>query len=70
MERPTHQPERPTEDPAQGQPDLPEKQDPRRPRPELDPFPGYGEPPAEERREAPPQVPGREWGPGRENPDP
>jgi len=56
MEQPTRRPEPSTDDPAEGRPGLPEKQNPRRPRPEPDPFPGYGEPP--------PNVPRRGWGPG------
>ena len=52
MEEPT---DRPEPAPAGGTPE------PEPPPP--DPFPGYGEPPPDVRRDAPPNVPRREWGP-------
>lgn len=50
------------EKPVEGHPEEPERKEPHR-RPEPDPFPGYGEPPPEVRRDSPPNVPPRNWGP-------
>jgi hypothetical protein len=63
MDTASERPEPSSEDPVEGRPDIPEEKDPGRARPELDPFPGYGEPPPEVRRESPPDVPRRDWGP-------
>jgi len=63
MERPTESPPPPSRDPVEGSPDTPDPRPPGRKRPEPDPFPGYGEPPPDARRESPPNVPRREWGP-------
>lgn len=56
--RPEPSPERPVE----GRPEEPERKEPRRRQPEPDPFPGYGEPPPDVRRDSPPKVPRRDWG--------
>lgn len=69
MEQPTERPEPSSDDPVEGRPDLPEQQEPGAARSEPDGFPGYGEPPPDVRRDSPPHVPHREWGPT-ENPGP
>jgi len=61
-----NQPRRPEpspEDPVEGRPEKPERKEPGYRQPEPDPFPGYGEPPPGARREPPPKVPPRDWGP-------
>lgn len=64
MEQPTERPEPTSEDPVEGRRDIPDEP-PARQQPEPDPFPGYGEPPPDVRRDAPPNVPRRDWGPTR-----
>jgi hypothetical protein len=63
MERPTERPQPPSEDPVEGRFDVPDTQAPGWTRPEPDPFPGYGEPPPDARRDSPPNVRRREWDP-------
>lgn len=63
MEQPTERPEPSSEDPVEGRPDIPEQQEPGQQSPEPDGFPGYGEPPPDVRRDSPPHVPRRDWGP-------
>jgi len=69
MEPPAQRPEPSPEEPVKGRPGAPEGEAPGWKRPEPDPFPGYGEPPPEARRESPPKVPRRDWGkPGNTTP--
>jgi hypothetical protein len=63
MEQPSDRPPTPPRKPVEGTPEAPERKNPGHRRPEPDPFPGYGEPPPDVRRDAPPKVPPREWGP-------
>ena len=56
MEQPSERPEPSSEDPV-------EHQEPGQGAPEPEGFPGYGEPPADVRRDSPPNVPHRDWGP-------
>ena len=63
METPSERPGPSFDDPVEGRRDVPDEKNPGRARPEPDPFPGYGEPPPEARRESPPDVPRRDWGP-------
>jgi len=63
MEPPTRRPEPPAEDPVEGSPDAPEPPRPAPGQPELNDFPGYGEPPPDVHRDSPPHVPPRERGP-------
>jgi hypothetical protein len=60
---PTERPEPSSKDPVEGHPDVPEPPGPGTADPEPDDFPGYGEPPPDVRRDAPPNVPRRDWGP-------
>jgi len=60
---PPTRPELSFEDPVEGRPEEPERKDPGYRQPEPDPFPGYGERPPDVRRDSPPNVPRREWGP-------
>ncbi len=68
MEPPSERPEPSSEDPVEGRPDIPGPREPAPGSPRPDDFPGYGEPPPDVRRDSPPNVPEREWGPTKDTP--
>jgi len=63
MEQPSDRPPPSPGKPVEGSQDAPARKEPGHRRPEPDPFPGYGEPPPDVRRDSPPSVPPRRWGP-------